>query len=1034
MTTYAEAILADSPSLYWRFGESTQPITQASYTALILSDGGINLLGYWTLGASGGLTDRSTGGHNGTAQGGVTIGGVAGPAADLTATDFDGTDDWIKTTFAPYVNGTIRTFEGWAYRDTNATIDVLVGGEVSGTGPFLRLVAGSNDVVFDMDSSGGASAATWTGAWPGTAQWVHWMLVANETGDAAKLYINGALVSSQSPLDPYNASPGNFKIGAMGLTTGNPFDGKICHVAVYTDDMSPYAAGHYAAMTSGIAPTTAVDSSGNSHDGTYHGVTLGQDGLIADDPDTAVGFNGGEYVSCASYTAGSSGSPADAVRTYEAWFQTSNATAGSGASGDVIFGQNPGAQKMYIALQSDAGATGISRVAFTPNRSASNPLSSGAGFVWNPHFNLGLRPVHLVLVHTLATGTAELFLNGFSYGVSLDSTPYVGGTILIGTDQGTEALFQGTIDEVAIYEHALDPARIRTHYLIGLRPDAPFQAPRIREPIEHGLTLQLTDGTSRRFGPDESNVQRVPMAISFDTQIPGGFGPSNITIPRPDDFDPLEAKLFASTRIYEARSNRTFHEGRITGTPQVGATSIELELEGWAKHLEDDNTARWIPYDRDLSHWQGMSVQRKVNLLSGGNGATDGNVQPDVSTGVPAIDTGLDGSWGNNVTGEAWYNAQDLPIGGLDWAWKITSAFYTDITWQWYALLSSDDVVTSSNITSNQRSAGPASGTLTASGVAKKFACLEQVSPTTGGTDGVHYAVLWTLAAVFGTHGLTLQGSVSAPNTGRGLFVSDMAAYAIGRWAPLLNFSTGFQGSIEPTTFVVPHMTFLDDTNALAMIEAMVLLGGSSSLPLDWGVYENREFFMRSPGNYGKIWRARRDQATEPTDQGPEASTRLNGIKVSYDDGSGTKRTVGPVGSNSTTETSDLQDTDPTNPANLDGARHWHIYDAGITSLAGAKLIGQLILADANQQKKWRGTVVMKGEVKDDAGNVYPAGRVRAGDSVIIEDDADTAPRRIVGTSYSADTRSVSCDVGVQPDRLATLLARSDVVLTGIVK
>lgn len=54
------------------------------------------------LGASAGLTDLSGNARNGTAAGGVTVGGATGPltVSDGGATDFDGTDDRITTTYA----------------------------------------------------------------------------------------------------------------------------------------------------------------------------------------------------------------------------------------------------------------------------------------------------------------------------------------------------------------------------------------------------------------------------------------------------------------------------------------------------------------------------------------------------------------------------------------------------------------------------------------------------------------------------------------------------------------------------------------------------------------------------------------------------------------------------------------------------------------------------------------------------------------------------------------------------------------------
>jgi len=63
MSAYSDLILAHGPSLYWRLG-------------------------------SGGITDLSGNGRNGTGQGGIAIGGAAGLIAGDAdgATDFDSVD------------------------------------------------------------------------------------------------------------------------------------------------------------------------------------------------------------------------------------------------------------------------------------------------------------------------------------------------------------------------------------------------------------------------------------------------------------------------------------------------------------------------------------------------------------------------------------------------------------------------------------------------------------------------------------------------------------------------------------------------------------------------------------------------------------------------------------------------------------------------------------------------------------------------------------------------------------------------------
>lgn len=202
---YSTAVLADTPALYWRLGAS-------------------------------GTTDQSGNARNGTGAGGITIGGQS-PGALVgdtdAATDFDGTDDRITSSYAPFTAGSTITVEGWAWRDTSSGADVLFGTSSGSTPTWLYIASGSQNVVFSPDNT---ALTTWTSAWPGNAQWVHWAFTFNETSNNASLYINGVLVSTQTQATNYS-TPGNFAIGTRAGTF-DPFDGKMDEVAVYTSALS----------------------------------------------------------------------------------------------------------------------------------------------------------------------------------------------------------------------------------------------------------------------------------------------------------------------------------------------------------------------------------------------------------------------------------------------------------------------------------------------------------------------------------------------------------------------------------------------------------------------------------------------------------------------------------------------------------------------------------------------------------------------------------------------------------------------------
>lgn len=559
---------------------------------------------------------------------------------------------------------------------------------------------------------------------------------------------------------------------------------------------------------------------------------------------------------------------------------------------------------------------------------------------------------------------------------------------------------------------------------------------RSTEPVVHAGEIEQLDGTFIRFGPDERDALNVPLSIRFDTEMPGGFGPADIILPRPEGFDPLAAKLFSSVRLYDSRSNDTLYLGRITGVPR-DSESITLECEGPAKQLEDTKTARFLGIDRDFSRWEGPSVQLRLNSITINWLDAEGELVSDPSTGAASILTQTELSWPTTARPDviSMYNAQGLNIGAVDYAWKLTgSGHLSDANWVWNIRTAQTSEFGGATGTGDLQAAGPGSGTLTAGdGQTFAFAELYWNAATAVAFVGVVQGVYWTMLAVIGDHGITPQGTVVAPNTGRGLLVSDMVAYLVGSYAPALKYTTGTNGSISATSFAVPHAAWLEDTTAREMIDALVPYGGSDLYTLDWYVYEGPgnapTFYLQGPTQHGTTWRIRKDQANQEQSEGPDSSRRINGCKVSYDDGTGTTRSVGPPLSGSDLETTDLQDTDTDNPANLDGQRHWESFNAGITSQEGAVLVGQMILRERNIDE-WRGSITAVGEAQNDAGVWAPVAKIRAGDRIVVEDSDDTRPRRVVQTSYENQTLNAS--VGALPDHLDTLLARAGIVLTGL--
>jgi hypothetical protein len=541
--------------------------------------------------------------------------------------------------------------------------------------------------------------------------------------------------------------------------------------------------------------------------------------------------------------------------------------------------------------------------------------------------------------------------------------------------------------------------------------------------------LYANDGSVLRFGPDEADAQNVVTDVTFGTEVPGwGWAEGSVKLSRPGGLSSLDANLFSQAHIYD-ESGQTVYRGRVAKLGRSGATGLEVELEGPLAHLDDDQTARMIYRDADLSNWGGMSRARKL-VLDAASVRTVGDAESTFDgSGQPALQLLYDGgswaaSWGPRV--EGWYDAGP----GL-----LVSKFVA--TLQMSAVLQfvyspasgmrcmvqagdSDSVAADFYVVAAAAASQLVNQALT---TARRCVSVELFYNNTGAFalgDAAQLMALWSNVAVYGNHGLTVRGTEPSA----GFYASDVVADAIARWAPLVSVAPA---GIEQSTYVIPHLAFRDfGATAREIIEAVSLYGASGFQPPDWGCYEDG-FFWKTPGTYGRTWRLRRDQGAAPIDEGPTTETRCNGFVVTYTDASGDPRTVGPPGSGADYETDQLADTSPTNPVNAAGIpRRYGSRDVGITSQEGAVLLGTLLLKDANT-RRYSGSVDLAGPVFDAAGNEYPPYMVRAGDYAVFEDDEDTTPKKIVSTNYSGGSTSASLDN--KSTSIDTLLSQLDVAI-----
>jgi hypothetical protein len=212
--------------------------------------------------------------------------------------------------------------------------------------------------------------------------------------------------------------------------------------------------------------TIAHDSWGG-HDGQYTNAILGVSGYNTNDPDFAVAV--GVLNGTDSYVGNIQGIDFstfanNATFSIEAWVNGGTQIAGAGI---VTYGYGSGGEQFNL----DTGSGGAHAFRFSV-RDANN-------FAHNANGNIAPNSTwqHVVGVCDESHGVMYLYVNGVQNAVTNISNGIQMGTspISIGSRQPDfrstyTANFTGSIDEVAIYNHALSAAQVQNHFIAGTNP------------------------------------------------------------------------------------------------------------------------------------------------------------------------------------------------------------------------------------------------------------------------------------------------------------------------------------------------------------------------------------------------------------------------------------------------------------------------------------------------------------------------------------------------------------------------------------
>lgn len=556
---------------------------------------------------------------------------------------------------------------------------------------------------------------------------------------------------------------------------------------------------------------------------------------------------------------------------------------------------------------------------------------------------------------------------------------------------------------------------------------------RIRErPSLHlGVSVKTPAGVTQRWGFDNPNPIYAPKNLSFGDTMPGGFERFSCTLQRNPRLSYADLEPLSKVTV-TGPGGAVAWQGRLEKFPDTAGYQSQVTPEGvgYQAAMEDDTSARENYVDQERSRWGAAPVQRKINILEAPADYEDpsigtGALNPQEAPVSPSVITALSGPWARFRVCEAWYDAQGLGIGGLYYSWHpgagVGSGFEVA------AALVESPTIGGIDHQVYSLAAFPtgASAFLTATSFTRRFAIAVLQLPAGGGAAQV-YPVFFSIVATYGLHGLPRYGPTSTTEA-QGLLASDVVSHALRTWAPGLAFTTGVEGTLRPTSFIIPQLAFFEPTNAAEILKQATRF----ELP-DWAVWEGPRFYMAPRGGSGRRWQARVGPAQLQA-AGPQVSRLWNGVVVQYQDVTGVQQTVGPpgfAGASAASEDAGLLDTDPENPLNQTGTRKWALLKMSTSTVEGAKAVGRKFLEE-QKLLETSGQASLVGHVEDENGTYWPAWSVRSGDTVAFLDAANPAPRRVVSKSYDDPLKTNALQLEQPPDSMQALLERLSVVLVG---
>jgi len=225
----------------------------------------VDLEHYYKLDGTSGEVIDSLGTSDGTNNGATpNVTGIIN-----TAYDFDGTDDYIDTTYS--VSGLTNFSIGlWANWDNTDTGNVIISNDDAGFDSSFRIRSNSGKISFNVQDGGSTQTDVDSLTTISTGMWYHCVYVKEGTNH--KLYVNAGTPASTTLAQTPNSN--NLYIGKRIATTyDEPMDGKIDEVGIWNRALTPteitelYNSGDGLGLnsTGDLPPTITLNSPDSSN-------------------------------------------------------------------------------------------------------------------------------------------------------------------------------------------------------------------------------------------------------------------------------------------------------------------------------------------------------------------------------------------------------------------------------------------------------------------------------------------------------------------------------------------------------------------------------------------------------------------------------------------------------------------------------------------------------------------------------------------------------------------------------------------------